>query len=173
MSNIIKTITEGFHGMLPTESEWTRHQQQKRWKQDLSWRNNGRILRTNRHTRATTKRKMVKVRETHGELPKAAKKRPLLGFTENKKVNGVSNKELPLVIIVAIRDHDVARGLLYEGSSINILYQDAFEKLSLKRKDLKPYDGTDLHGFNEMSTRMWGYVTLNVTFGEEMDERTV
>ena len=60
-----------------------------------------------------------------------------------------------------------------EGSSVDIMYQDAFEKLGLKKRDLKPYGGTNLHGFNEMSTRPRGYITLNVTFGEERDERTV
>ena len=43
----------------------------------------------------------------------------------------------------------------------------------MKRKDLKAYAMSDLHGFNEMSTRLWGYITLSVTFGKEMDERTV
>jgi len=117
--------------------------------------------------------KIVEVRETHGMPPKAAKKRPLLGFTDSEKVNEVSNKELPLVIIVEIRDHDVARCLVDEGNSVYILYQDTFEKLGLRREYLKPYNDTDLHGFNETSMCPWGYVTLSVMFGEEMDERTV
>jgi len=121
----------------------------------------------------TTNRKMVNVRETHGAPQKAAKKRPLLGFINNQKVNGVSNGELLLVIVMAIRDHDVARCLVDEGSSVDILYQDALKKLGLRREDLKPYNGTDLHGFHKTSTCPWGYVTLSVTFGEEMDERTV
>lgn len=120
----------------------------------------------------TTKWKIVEVRETHGVPLKAAKKRPLLGFTDNEKVNGVSNEELPLVIVVAIQDHGIARCLVNEGSSVNILYQDAFEKLGLKEENLKPYEDTDLHSFNKTSTRPWGYVTLSVTFREEMDERT-
>jgi hypothetical protein len=62
-----------------------------------------------------------------------------------------------MVVIMAIRDHEVARCLVDERSSVNILYQGAFEKLGLKRKDLKPYDDIDLYGFNEMSTRPWGY----------------
>jgi hypothetical protein len=45
--------------------------------------------------------------------------------------------------------------------------------LGLRKEDLEYYDGTDLHGFNEISTRPWGYVKLGVTFGEEMEERTV
>lgn len=74
---------------------------------------------------------------------------------------------------MGIRDHDIARCLVDEGSSVDILYQDAFEKLGLRIEDLKPYEGTNLHGFNETSTRPWGYIKLGVTFGEEMDEQTV
>jgi hypothetical protein len=118
----------------------------------------------------TAKRKIVKVRETHGTPLKAARKRPLLSFTENKKVNEVSNEELLLVIVVTIREHNVVRCLVDEGSSVDIMDQDTFEKLGLKIRDLKPYTGTDLHGLNEMSTRSWGYFILSVTIGGEMDE---
>ena len=85
----------------------------------------------------------------------------------------MSNEELSLVIIVAILDHDVSRCLVGEGISVDILYPNAFEKLGLKRKDLKTYVDTDPLGFNKMSTCPWGYITLSVTFGEEMDERTI
>jgi hypothetical protein len=56
---------------------------------------------------------------------------------------------------------------------VDILYQDAFEKLSLKRVDLKSYDETELNGFNGTSTHPWRYINLNVTFGEGTEERTV
>ena len=80
------------------------------------------------------------------------------------------NEELPHVIVVGIRDYDFTRFLVDKGSSVDILYQDAFEKLGIRREELKPYEGTNLHCFNETSTRLWGYVTLGVTFIEEIDE---
>lgn len=79
-------------------------------------------------------------------------------FTDNEKVNGVPNEELLHVIIMGIWGHDVARRLVDEGKSVDILYQDAFKKLGLKKEDLESYDNTDLHGFNERSTRPWRYV---------------
>jgi len=85
--------------------------------------------------------------ETHGATIKEAKKRPLLGFPDNEKVNEVSNEELTLVIVVSIREHDVARCLVDTGSSVDILYQDAFEKLGLKRKYLKKrFEALGAHG---------------------------
>jgi hypothetical protein len=95
----------------------------------------GGLSATNNTPRGTTK-KIVEVMETHGTPPKTAKKRLLLGFTDNEKVNGVSNEDLPLVIVVAIRDHNIARCLVDEGSSIDIMYQDAFEKLGMKSGDI-------------------------------------
>jgi len=75
-------------------------------------------------------------------------------------------EELPLVVIVGIRGHDVARCLVDEGSSVDILYHDAFKRLGLRKEDWESYNGTNLRGFNETSTRPWGYVKLGVTFGE-------
>jgi len=62
--------------------------------------------------RGPTKRNMAELRAIHVAPPKVAKKRPLLGFTNSEKVNIVPNEELPLVIIVGIPGHDVARCLL-------------------------------------------------------------
>lgn len=47
---------------------------------------------------------------------------------------------------MGIRDHDIARCLVDEESSIDILYQDAFEKLGLRIEESKPYEGTNLYG---------------------------
>jgi len=40
--------------------------------------------------------------DTPRRTTKTARKRPLLGFTNNEKVNGVSNEELPLIIVMEI-----------------------------------------------------------------------
>jgi len=67
-------------------------------------------------------------------------------------MNRGSNEIFPLVIITWIRGHDVARCLIDKGSFVNMLYQDAFEKLGLKKAYLQPYDGSELQGFNKAST---------------------
>lgn len=94
-------------------------------------------------------------------------------FTDNEKIDGFPNEDLPLVFITGIHDHDLAKCLVDEGSSVTILYQDSFEKLGLRKEDLESYDDTELHGFNETRTHPLGYVKLGVTFGKGMDERTV
>lgn len=52
---------------------------------------------------------------------------------------------------MGVHGHNVARCLVDEGSSVDILYQEAFEKLCMRKEDLESYNGTELHGFNERS----------------------
>jgi len=109
----------------------------------------------NKGSSGLAKRKIAELRSIHVTSLRGAKKRLLLGFTNNEKVSEVSNEELPLVVIVGIRGHDFTMYSIDKWSSIDILYQDAFEKLGLKRDDLEFYDYTKLHGFKETSMRPW------------------
>ncbi|XP_057431364.1 uncharacterized protein LOC130724171 [Lotus japonicus] len=51
------------------------------------------------------------------------------------------------------------------GSSTDLIYGDAFEKLGLTESDLLPYDGS-LVGFSGEKVFVRGYVELNTVFGE-------
>ncbi|MCI04679.1 hypothetical protein A2U01_0025726, partial [Trifolium medium] len=48
---------------------------------------------------------------------------------------------------------DVSRILIDQGSSCDVMYQELFEKLGLKKEDLCQYEGTDLQGFNGFTIR--------------------
>jgi len=61
-------------------------------------------------------------------------------FTDDEKVNRMLNKIFPL--IVGTSNHNLARCLIDEGSFVDIMYEDAFEKPGLRKEDLKSYDGT-------------------------------
>jgi len=113
-----------------------------------------RVCRYTKCHKGTARRKVAQLLGVHATAvaPKGAKTRPNLGFTNKEKVNGGSNKIFSLVIIIGIHGNDVARCIIDEGNLMDILYQDAFEKLGLKKVDLKSYDGTGLQGFNETST---------------------
>ncbi|MCI75861.1 hypothetical protein A2U01_0097130, partial [Trifolium medium] len=60
---------------------------------------------------------------------------------------------------------DVRRVLVDPGSSVDIMYSHLFETLQLDEHLLTPYVGSDLQGFNDATTKPWGYVDLIVTFG--------
>jgi hypothetical protein len=52
----------------------------------------GRFSTPSKGPRGSAKRKIAELRVIHEEPPKVAKKRPLLGFTDSEKVNGVPNE---------------------------------------------------------------------------------
>ncbi|MCI51595.1 hypothetical protein A2U01_0072839, partial [Trifolium medium] len=58
---------------------------------------------------------------------------------------------------------EVRRVLVDPGSSVDIMYARTFETLQLTERNLTPYVGSDLQGFNGTTTKPWGYVDLIVT----------
>jgi hypothetical protein len=68
---------------------------------------------------------------------------------------------------------DVRRVLIDTGDSCDIMYTSMFRTLQLTEKNLSPYVGDELYGFNGSSTQPWGYVELLVTFGEEEAKKTI
>ncbi|MCI44095.1 hypothetical protein A2U01_0065334 [Trifolium medium] len=61
---------------------------------------------------------------------------------------------------------DVHRILVNQGSSCDIMYTELFKTLKITEKNLLPYVGADLQGFNRFTTKLWGYIDLIVNFGE-------
>lgn len=68
----------------------------------------------------------------------------------------------PSVVIVLLGNMKVHRTLVDNGSSINILYQSALEKMGLKICDLKPSNKT-LYGFTGDSMQPLGSLQLALT----------
>jgi len=68
---------------------------------------------------------------------------------------------------------DVRRVLIDTGASCDIMYTSLFKTLQLMEKNLSPYVGNELYGFNSLSTQPWGYVELLVTFGEKETKKTI
>ncbi|XP_057436319.1 uncharacterized protein LOC130728766 [Lotus japonicus] len=71
----------------------------------------------------------------------------------------------PIVVMLRIADYEIERVLLDQGSSADLIYGDAFEKLGLTESDLLPYDRA-LVGFSGEKVYVRGYVELNTVFGE-------
>ena len=71
---------------------------------------------------------------THiGTNLECSKEETIIGFADIEKIDEIPN-DLPLVIIMGIHGHDVAKCMVDEGSFVDILYQDAFEELGLRKK---------------------------------------
>lgn len=71
----------------------------------------------------------------------------------------------PMVIDVKWEEWEIKRVLLDQGSSTNIPYWDAFERLCLDLEDLKHLKGS-MVGFLGEHVQANGYLTLRITFGE-------
>jgi hypothetical protein len=69
-----------------------------------------------------------------------------------------------MVVTLQIFNWDVQRVLIDPGSSTNILYYEAFEKLGLDLEQLQPFRGSQA-GFTGKQVHVQGYITLKTTFG--------
>lgn len=58
-------------------------------------------------------------------------------------------------------------------SSRDIKYSDLYEKMGLKKENVWPYEGSDLHSFHGTIPSPWGYIELMVTLGEERDIKNI
>ncbi|VFQ82110.1 unnamed protein product, partial [Cuscuta campestris] len=98
--------------------------------------------------------------ESHG---KQARREPIT-FTDRDLPRTGGDHNDPLIITMDINGADVARVLVDTGSSVNVLYLDAFKKLKLDRSMLRPLQ-TPLSGFTGASIEAEGQITLPVTLG--------
>ncbi|XP_057428801.1 uncharacterized protein LOC130722168 [Lotus japonicus] len=76
------------------------------------------------------------------------------------------HKDDPIVVQLRMNSFNVRRVLLDQGSSADIIYGDAFDKLGLTDSDLTPYAGT-LVGFAGEQVMVRGYIDLDTIFGED------
>ncbi|XP_057426101.1 uncharacterized protein LOC130719494 [Lotus japonicus] len=81
---------------------------------------------------------------------------------ENTQPEAVKNTG---VVTLRVNNYVTKKVFLDQGSSADIIYGDAFERLSLKESDLKPYTGC-LVGFTGDRAKVRGYVELDTAFGE-------
>ncbi|VFQ89994.1 unnamed protein product [Cuscuta campestris] len=98
--------------------------------------------------------------ETQG---KHARREPIT-FTDRDLPRTGGDHNDPLVITMDINGADVASVLVDTGSSVNVLYLDAFKKLKLDRSMLRPLQ-IPLSGFTGASIEAEGQITLPVTMG--------
>ncbi|XP_028080734.1 uncharacterized protein LOC114282281 [Camellia sinensis] len=120
----------------------------------------------------------TRVCELHGMIKKAEHTREVLsvqpavkrGKTEEKNVLSFSSRDLEhiqtphndaLVVTLRIRDFDVKHILIDQGSSVEIMYYDAFKQLKLRDTDLAPAT-SPLVGFDSQPKWPMGKIILPV-----------
>jgi len=99
--------------------------------------------------------------------------RPPLAFYDSELPGGASNSAIPLLVRASMANTDVRSILIDIGASCDIMYTGLFKTLQLTEKNLSPYIGNELYGFNGSLTQPWRYVELLVTFGEKEAKKTI
>jgi len=99
--------------------------------------------------------------------------RPPLAFYDHELPGGSPNAVVPLLVQVGMANLDVKRVLINTWASCDIMYTELFKTLQLTKSNLAPYLDTELYGFNDSSTKPWGYVELLMTFGERDGAKTI
>lgn len=91
----------------------------------------------------------------------------ILGFLHNEKWVGeggwILNTIFRLFIIATMANCYISRVIIDDESSYDIMYDEVFEKLRMKKEKLWSYKGFDLLAFNRIETHSWGYIKLMVT----------
>src|ERR1044072_7218312 len=78
----------------------------------------------------------------------------------------------PVVVTLRIKNYDVHKVLIDQGSSADIIYGRAFDQMGFKGTDLQPYHGS-LEGFTGERVEVRGYVEAETIFGTGPNIRRV
>ena len=90
-----------------------------------------------------------------------------LSFLEEDKIGTTQPHDDALLITLRIRDYDVKRVMVDNGSVAEIMYPNLYKGLNLKSKDLMPYS-SPLMSFNRKLIIPKGMIRLPIQTGPEI-----
>ncbi|XP_072088348.1 uncharacterized protein [Arachis hypogaea] len=95
-----------------------------------------------------------------------------ISFTK-EDVQGIAlGHDDPVVITMILANENLHRTLVDQGSSFDILFKPALDKLGLEEKELKSYSDT-LFGLRDTPIRPLGFIFLYTTFGKGLKSKTL
>ena len=104
--------------------------------------------------------------QTTGSVPKIVRREsPIIGFSEDDARRLYHPHDDALVVSLRVRDYNVHRMLIDNGSSADILYYPAFQQMGINRARLTPTNAP-LVGFGGTRILPLGAITLSVTVGD-------
>jgi len=77
-----------------------------------------------------------------------------------------------MVITVDIDKFAIAKVLVDQGSSVDILYWETFKKMRISKTEIQPYD-EQIVGFSGERVDSKGYIDLFTTFGDDSLRKTI
>ena len=121
-------------------------------------------------SKSSRKRYLKEVCHVEGE--EEALNIPAITFTEEDASGIITGHDDPMVITIILANANLHRTLIDQGSSADILFKTAFDKLGLEEKELKAYPNS-LFGLGDTPVRPLGYMSLHTTFGKGDQSRTL
>ncbi|XP_025640620.1 uncharacterized protein [Arachis hypogaea] len=119
-------------------------------------------------TKSSRKRHLKEVYQVGGELPDL----PTISFTKEDGQGIVPGHDDPVVITMILANAHLHRTLEDQGSSADILFKPAFDKMGLNEKELRAYPDT-LYGLGDTPIKPLGFIPLHTTFGKGMKSKTL
>ena len=97
---------------------------------------------------------------------------PPITFTDTDFTAIDPAQDDPMVITVEIDKFAIAKVLVDQGSSVDILYWETFKKMNISESEIQPYD-EQIVGFSGERVDTRGYIDLFTTFGDDYLSKTI
>ncbi|XP_029150073.2 uncharacterized protein [Arachis hypogaea] len=119
-------------------------------------------------TKSSHKRHLKDVYQVGGELPDL----PTISFTKEDGQGIAPGHDDLVVITMILTNAHLHRTLVDQGSTANILFKPAFDKLGVDEKELRAYPDT-LYGLGDTLIKPLGFIPLHTTFGKGIKSKTL
>ncbi|XP_016167927.1 uncharacterized protein LOC107610382 [Arachis ipaensis] len=119
-------------------------------------------------TKSSRKRHLKEVYQVGSEVPDL----PTISFTKEDRQGIIPGHDNPVVITMVLANAHLHRILVDHGSSADILFKPAFDKLGLDEKELRAYPDT-LYGLADTPIKPLGFIPLHTTFGKGAKSKTL
>jgi len=96
---------------------------------------------------------------------------PTLSFTREDLEDVFPHDNDPMVISVVMKSRRIHRVLVDQGSSVDVLFWDAFVAIGGSLEELEPYEGV-LVGFSGDPVQVRGYIQARTTFEDDSNTKT-
>ncbi|XP_025685188.1 uncharacterized protein [Arachis hypogaea] len=97
---------------------------------------------------------------------------PNITFTQEDAAGIIPGHDDPMIITIILANANLYRTLIDQGSSSDILFKSAFDKLGLQYKELRTHPNS-LFGLGDTPIQPLGYISLHTTFGKGTRSRTL
>lgn len=97
---------------------------------------------------------------------------PPITFTDNDFTAIDPARDDPMVITVEIDKFAIAKVLVDQGSSVDILYWETFKKMKISEAEIQPYN-EQIIGFSGERVHTRGYIDLFTNFSDDYLSKTI